>query len=264
MIRTAGGSTSRSSCFSRPTAMRAANVEPLRVSRGSVHRHVLDDRRNSSTHHTSNGCNLRPGDLLGSGTVSGATPESRGSLLERAWRGTRAARSCRLARREHFFRTATKSRFVDTASATGAAADRIRRMSRTSPPGARRRRSRARSIRALTRVGRRLPSRHASSPLAACAPRSMVLRPCALARAAWTSDARARPDERRRSAAGGARDDRAAGIDRDVDVARATSIRSFRDRQPRSRQVQRASVGSSVISTCIVATASTSGCSASA
>jgi fumarylacetoacetase len=39
-------------------------------------------------HHASNGCNLRPGDLLGSGTVSGPTPESRGCLLERTWRGT--------------------------------------------------------------------------------------------------------------------------------------------------------------------------------
>jgi fumarylacetoacetase len=39
-------------------------------------------------HHTSNGCNLQPGDLLGSGTVSGATKESRGCLLERTWRGT--------------------------------------------------------------------------------------------------------------------------------------------------------------------------------
>ena len=40
------------------------------------------------THHASNGCNLRPGDLLASGTVSGATKESRGCLLERTWRGT--------------------------------------------------------------------------------------------------------------------------------------------------------------------------------
>jgi fumarylacetoacetase len=39
------------------------------------------------THHTSNGCNLRPGDLLASGTVSGPTKESRGCLLERTWRG---------------------------------------------------------------------------------------------------------------------------------------------------------------------------------
>ena len=40
------------------------------------------------THHTSNGCNVRPGDLFASGTVSDATPESRGCLLERTWRGT--------------------------------------------------------------------------------------------------------------------------------------------------------------------------------
>jgi fumarylacetoacetase len=39
-------------------------------------------------HHTSNGCNLRPGDLLGSGTISGPTPDSRGCLLELTWRGT--------------------------------------------------------------------------------------------------------------------------------------------------------------------------------
>jgi fumarylacetoacetase len=33
-------------------------------------------------HHTSNGCNLRPGDLLGSGTISGSTPDAYGSLME--------------------------------------------------------------------------------------------------------------------------------------------------------------------------------------
>jgi len=33
------------------------------------------------------GCNFRPGDLLGSGTVSGATKASRGCLLELTWRG---------------------------------------------------------------------------------------------------------------------------------------------------------------------------------
>ena len=40
-------------------------------------------------HHTVNGCNMRPGDLLGSGTISGTTPDSFGSMLELAWRGTR-------------------------------------------------------------------------------------------------------------------------------------------------------------------------------
>jgi fumarylacetoacetase len=43
-------------------------------------------------HHTVNGCNLRPGDLLASGTLSGPTPESRGSLLELAWRGKEPVR----------------------------------------------------------------------------------------------------------------------------------------------------------------------------
>jgi len=40
------------------------------------------------THHTMNGCNLQPGDLLGSGTVSGEAKEERGCLLELTWRGT--------------------------------------------------------------------------------------------------------------------------------------------------------------------------------
>jgi fumarylacetoacetase len=40
-------------------------------------------------HHTSNGCNLQPGDLLASGTISGPTADSYGSLLELAWRGIR-------------------------------------------------------------------------------------------------------------------------------------------------------------------------------
>jgi fumarylacetoacetase len=38
-------------------------------------------------HHTVGGCNLQPGDLLASGTISGATEESRGCMLERTWRG---------------------------------------------------------------------------------------------------------------------------------------------------------------------------------
>ncbi len=40
-------------------------------------------------HHTVNGCNLRPGDLLATGTISGPTPDSYGSLLELSWRGSR-------------------------------------------------------------------------------------------------------------------------------------------------------------------------------
>lgn len=39
-------------------------------------------------HHTVNGCNVRPGDLMASGTISGSTPESYGSLLELTWKGS--------------------------------------------------------------------------------------------------------------------------------------------------------------------------------
>ena len=40
-------------------------------------------------HHTVNGCNVRCGDLMGSGTISGPTPNSYGSMLELAWKGTK-------------------------------------------------------------------------------------------------------------------------------------------------------------------------------
>merc|ERR1712110_80763 len=39
------------------------------------------------THHTVNGCSLRPGDLLGSGTISGSDEGSYGSMLELIWGG---------------------------------------------------------------------------------------------------------------------------------------------------------------------------------
>src|SRR5262249_30360991 len=38
-------------------------------------------------HHTVGGCNLQPGDLLASGTISGPSEDSRGSMLELTWRG---------------------------------------------------------------------------------------------------------------------------------------------------------------------------------
>jgi fumarylacetoacetase len=43
-------------------------------------------------HHTVSGCNLRAGDMIGSGTISGDTPDSYGSLLELTWNGTRPLR----------------------------------------------------------------------------------------------------------------------------------------------------------------------------
>lgn len=40
-------------------------------------------------HHTVNGCNIRVGDMLASGTISGPTEDSYGSMLELSWRGTK-------------------------------------------------------------------------------------------------------------------------------------------------------------------------------
>jgi fumarylacetoacetase len=40
-------------------------------------------------HHTVNGCNIQVGDVMASGTISGPTPDSFGSMLELSWRGTK-------------------------------------------------------------------------------------------------------------------------------------------------------------------------------
>ncbi|HEY1493121.1 MAG TPA: fumarylacetoacetase [Candidatus Solibacter sp.] len=66
--------------------MRAREFPPMRLSRGNL-KDLYWSIAQMVTHHTSNGCNLRPGDLLASGTVSGATPDSRGCLLEITRRG---------------------------------------------------------------------------------------------------------------------------------------------------------------------------------
>ncbi|XP_029412129.1 fumarylacetoacetase isoform X1 [Nannospalax galili] len=57
----------------------------------SIHlRHMYWTILQQLTHHSVNGCNLRPGDLLASGTISGSDPGSFGSMLELSWRGTKA------------------------------------------------------------------------------------------------------------------------------------------------------------------------------
>jgi len=67
--------------------MRAAALSPVRLSRGRF-RDLYWTLGQMLAHHTSNGCNLQPGDLIASGTISGTEKGSRGSLLELAWRGT--------------------------------------------------------------------------------------------------------------------------------------------------------------------------------
>lgn len=63
------------------------STPPTAISRGNF-RDMYWTFAQMITHHTSNGCPLRPGDLIGSGTVSGPAAESRGCLLERTWRGS--------------------------------------------------------------------------------------------------------------------------------------------------------------------------------
>ena len=58
------------------------------VSRSNL-RHMYWNARQQLAHHTVTGCAMAPGDLLGSGTISGPEPSSFGSMLELAWRGTK-------------------------------------------------------------------------------------------------------------------------------------------------------------------------------
>ena len=67
--------------------MRSQLVKPVQLSRGSF-REMYWTPAQLLAHHVSNGCNLRPGDLLASGTVSGAGRTSHGCLLELTRRGT--------------------------------------------------------------------------------------------------------------------------------------------------------------------------------
>src|SRR3954453_2679537 len=62
--------------------LRAAAMDyRVRLSRGNA-RDAYWTAAQLVAHHTSNGCNLRPGDVLGSGTLSGPTPDSAGSMME--------------------------------------------------------------------------------------------------------------------------------------------------------------------------------------
>jgi fumarylacetoacetase len=72
----------------RTGEMRRREIEPALLGRGST-RDLYWTAAQMIAHHTSGGCNLRPGDLIASGTVSGPGEGSQGCLLEIARRGTR-------------------------------------------------------------------------------------------------------------------------------------------------------------------------------
>ena len=64
------------------------NGEGLCVSRSNF-KHMYWNMNQQLAHHTVNGCNMNVGDMLASGTISGPTPDSYGSMLEISWRGTK-------------------------------------------------------------------------------------------------------------------------------------------------------------------------------
>ncbi len=61
--------------------MREAHLPPQTLSRSAAS-HMYWTPAQLLTHHASNGCNLTPGDLLGTGTISGPAADGAGSLLE--------------------------------------------------------------------------------------------------------------------------------------------------------------------------------------
>ena len=70
--------------------MRAAGEEGVRLTCGNTTQAAYWTAAQLIAHHTVNGCNLQPGDLLGSGTLSGPTQSEAGSLLELTLGGKQA------------------------------------------------------------------------------------------------------------------------------------------------------------------------------
>lgn len=62
------------------------NGEETRITR-SNYKYLYWNMAQQLAHHTVNGCNINPGDMCASGTISGPTPDSYGSMLELTWRG---------------------------------------------------------------------------------------------------------------------------------------------------------------------------------
>ncbi len=80
--------------FITSVRMRERGISPFRLSSGSF-KDMYWTIAQMLTHHTSNGCEMMPGDLLASGTVSGPDRSNRGCLLELTWDGPGQSASAR-------------------------------------------------------------------------------------------------------------------------------------------------------------------------
>lgn len=77
----AGGLSVELAVWLRTARMREQDAERALLLRSDA-RHLYWTPAQMLAHHTSNGCDLQTGDLLGTGTISGPAPEQLGSLLE--------------------------------------------------------------------------------------------------------------------------------------------------------------------------------------
>ena len=67
-------------------AIQPENAEPTVISRSNF-KYMYWTMSQQLAHHTSNGCRVNSGDMMGSGTISGPSPDSFGSMLELTWGG---------------------------------------------------------------------------------------------------------------------------------------------------------------------------------
>jgi len=68
--------------------LQAENTEAVKICT-SNYRYLYWTMDQQLAHHTINGCNINVGDLMASGTISGPTPDSFGSMLELTWNGSK-------------------------------------------------------------------------------------------------------------------------------------------------------------------------------
>ena len=83
----AGGIDLKMEVWLQTARMRRENADAICLGKSNL-RNLYWTLSQMLTHHTSNGCNLQPADLMATGTVSGPTKDSLGCLLELARRGT--------------------------------------------------------------------------------------------------------------------------------------------------------------------------------
>ena len=67
-------------------SLQPENEEETIISRSNF-KHMYWNMSQQLAHHTINGCPVLSGDMMGSGTISGPTPNSYGSMLELSWKG---------------------------------------------------------------------------------------------------------------------------------------------------------------------------------